>query len=307
VPDVQALLCAAVLELLVGEPPAAWHPVVWMGRTASVLEGLLFRGSAWQQRVGGLVLALGLPALFAAAAAWLLDALSRQPAARTLATGVLLWCVLSVRALGRAAEDVVAALDADLELARQRLRSLCSRDASGLDREELLGATIESVTENTADSIVAPLFYFALFGLPGAVLFRAVNTLDAMVGYRGRYEHFGKATARLDDVLGWIPARLTALSFVLTARLAGGSGWAGARVGRLHHGRTLSPNAGWTMATAAGVLGVRLCKRGEYSLGEPGHPIEIGDVRRAWRLSLLSTGLAFVLTAAAAAFRARFA
>jgi adenosylcobinamide-phosphate synthase len=203
---------------------------------------------------------------------------------------------------------VADGLDRSLEEGRRAVSQIVGRDPETLDASGVSRAAIESLAESSSDGVVAPLFWLLLFGLPGIAIYKAINTADSMVGHRtDRHFDFGWASAKLDDVVNWIPARLTALSFVLTAPLAGGSGWAGARVGRLHHGRTLSPNAGWTMATAAGVLGVRLCKRGEYSLGEPGHPIEVGDVRRAWRLSLLSTGLAFALTAATAALRTRFA
>src|SRR5262249_46813113 len=158
--------------------------------------------------------------------------------------------------LGQAALRVVKPLDADnLDEARVALRSLCSRDPSELSREELLAATIESLAENASDSFVAPLFYFALFGIPGAIAYRAINTLDAMIGYRGKSEALGKFAARLDDVANFIPARLTALLFLALGWLLGSDAARGWRILRRDGANTPSPNGGRPMATMAGLLG----------------------------------------------------
>ena len=141
------------------------------------------------------------------------------------------------------------------------------RLAPGL-RRELAGAAIESLTENTSDSVVAPLFYYVLFGLPGAVFYRAANTLDAMVGYHGRFEYLGKAAARLDDLLNLIPARLTALGLAFAGLLAEARRDAAAsQVWWRDRGATESPNAGHPMAMGAGLLRVQLDKRDAYVLG----------------------------------------
>jgi adenosylcobinamide-phosphate synthase len=132
----------------------------------------------------------------------------------------------------------------------------------------LVSAAVESVAENSSDSFVAPLFYFLLFGIPGAIAYRVVNTLDAMLGYHGEYEYLGKFASRLDDVLNFIPARLTALLLVLAAFLSGGDGRASWRVALREHAKTESPNAGWPMAAVAGALKVRLEKSRHYQLGE---------------------------------------
>ena len=133
---------------------------------------------------------------------------------------LLLTAMFAGRALGEAAQKVRArSRRSQLEAARQALRSLCSRDPKQLSEADLIGASIESIAENASDSFVAPLFYYVLFGLPGAVLYRVVNTLDAMLGYRGHYEYLGKASARLDDALNFIPARITA-ALLLVAGLS---------------------------------------------------------------------------------------
>ena len=132
---------------------------------------------------------------------------------------------------------------------------------------------MESVAESTCDSLVAPLFYFLLFGVPGAIAYRVVNTLDAMIGYHGKYEYLGKFVSRLDDILNFIPARLTALLLVLAAFLSGRSGRASWRVALSEHSKTESPNAGWTLAALAGALDVRLEKVGQYRLGKANSPL----------------------------------
>jgi len=210
--------------------------------------------------------------------------------------------MFAARALGDAAREMERALHAgQLERARSGLRSLCSRDPSQLSEPELVGATIESVAENASDSFVAPLFYYVLLGLPGAVAYRAVNTLDAMVGYRGRYEYLGKASARLDDLLNFIPARLTALALLLAGALLGKNVRAGLSIWHRDARTTASPNAGRPMAAMAGLLGVRLEKAGHYALGDARISLTeplIGDAWRVVRLTFALTALSALALAA---------
>jgi adenosylcobinamide-phosphate synthase len=195
----------------------------------------------------------------------------------------LLKPLFAIRALRDAAFLVRDALTAgDVDLARTRLASLCSRNAGNLEPPALIAATVESIAENASDSIVAPFFFFALAGLPGAAFYRAANTLDAMIGYRGRYEWVGKTAARLDDLLNLLPARLTSLLFLLVAPLAGGNLRHGLAILWRDGGRTESPNAGRPMAAMAGLLGIQLEKSGHYRLGDATRPIEARDITRAW-------------------------
>ncbi|MET0340857.1 MAG: adenosylcobinamide-phosphate synthase CbiB [Polyangiales bacterium] len=266
--DAAAVVAGALaLDVIVGEPPNVLHPVVWMGHAIQPLKRLARRTPAWELTVGALY-ALAVVTGFALLALVVVRAASVHRAASMLAEALLLWCCFALRGLVRAGREMLAALDAgDLPRARYALGSLCSRDPAELSPTELAGASIESLAENASDSVVAPLFYYALFGVPGAVLYRAANTLDAMVGYRGRFEYLGKAAARLDDVLNLIPARLTALALLLAALPLGLRVRRGLRIGTRDARRTESPNAGWPMAVAAGLLGVRLDKRGSYVLG----------------------------------------
>jgi adenosylcobinamide-phosphate synthase len=215
--------------------------------------------------------------------------------------------VLGGTSLGRAAGQMHNALAAgDLARARAALPALAGRDPSALDESGLARATVESVAENTADAAVAPLFWGAVAGLPGLLGYRAVNTLDAMVGHRSpRYERFGWAAARLDDAANWLPARLTALLTVACAPLAGASAAGAWRTWHRDGAAHPSPNAGRCEAAMAGALGVRLGGRNVYGsriedrpqLGNGRLP-EAADIPRAVRLSRLVWVAAAALAAA---------
>jgi adenosylcobinamide-phosphate synthase len=299
IPSSIALAGALAVDWYIGEPPAALHPVVWMGWVARRLENALFRSGPVGQLMSGALVALGIPAGFAAGAAWLGACLASHPVVSAIATVWLLKSTFALRALGRAGLDVAEALDRrDLGAARVGLRSLCSRDPSLLDSPALVAASVESLAENTCDSVVAPLFYLALFGLPGAVFYRAVNTLDAMIGYHGRYEYFGRPAARLDDLLNLIPARATAVLMLVAGKLVGRDVRRGAVTMMRDHAQTESPNAGWPMAAMAGLLGVELTKDGAYRLGEAVNILGAKTIHLAWRVSAGAGLLAFSLAAA---------
>ena len=291
---------AVLWDRLMGEPPAAIHPVVWMGRVISACEKRVKRGSPASQLLQGAAIAVGVPALFALATSIVLVGLSETPWLRLLVSIWLLKSTFAVSALGAAAADVRRALAlGDLTAARIALTSLCSRDASELDAAAVAAGAVESVAENTADSVVAPLLFFVLFGLPGAIFYRAVNTLDARIGYHGRYEFLGKASARLDDLLNWVPARIAAgLLLVAGAwqKLDARRGW---QVLWRDGGRTESPNAGRPMAAMAGLLGVRLEKPGHYALGDATRPLSPQTIAVAWRVARGAAFLAFVAAALA--------
>ncbi len=266
---------------LLGEPPTHWHPVAWFGRYLTWVkrrEGtpidLLWTGAN----------ALTLGCLVVSAVAWSITwALHLFPLWLSLPlTALALKPSFSLTALLRAGHEVRSALEqADLSNARVLLAyHLVSRDTRQLSDAEVAGATIESLAENLSDSVVAPFFYFVLFGLTGAWVYRFVNTADAMLGYReGKLEHLGKAAARLDDLLNLIPARLSALMLCLAAPLIGASARRAWRTAWQDAKRTPSPNAGWPMAAAAGGLGVRLDKREVYVLNPEGRAPTAEDIR----------------------------
>jgi adenosylcobinamide-phosphate synthase len=294
-------LCAALaIDALFGELPARLHPVVWIGRAVRSMERRLPLGGWRRELLGGAVLAVSIPAGAAALVLGVALLLRPLPLVGWLWHVFVLTAMFAQRALGEAAHAVRLALEArDLDAGREALRSLCSRDPSALGAEDLIGASVESVAENASDSIVAPLLYYAAFGLIGAVVYRAINTLDAMVGYHGRYEYLGKASARLDDVLNFIPARLTAALLLFAGGWLGHDVERGAATWRRDGATTESPNAGRPMAAMAGLLGVRLEKAGFYRLGDPHDPLEPGHIATAWRIVRLAGGAAAALAAAA--------
>jgi adenosylcobinamide-phosphate synthase len=228
----------------------------------------------------------------------------RRPVLRTVLVAATTWAVLGGTSLRREAAAMADSLErGDLDAARRRLPHLCGRDPSVLGAKELARATVESVAENTSDAVVAPLFWGALAGLPGLAGYRAINTLDALVGHRSpRYVNFGTAAARLDDAANLAPARLTAALTVFAAPVVGGRPLSTLGTWLQYGQDHPSPNAGQCEAAAAGALGVRLGGRNVYAgrvehrphLGA-GTPPEPADIRRAARLSTVVGGAAAVL------------
>lgn len=285
-----ALGLAWVLDIVFGEPRDAWHPVAWLGRALGPLGKALCRLHAAAAFVGGALAWIGCAGLLALGAAWLQSALLglALPWA-ALGLALLLKPCFAWRMLSDEVRAVEAALAESLEAGRARVAWLCSRDVRTMDADEVRETAIETLAENLNDSVVAPLFWFALAGLPGAVVYRFANTADAMWGYRGQYEWAGKWAARADDVLSWLPARLTA-GLLAPARTASWRGLAQEAC------RTPSPNGGWPMGAMALQLGVRLRKPGVYALN-PGAPSPgAADLHRAQqraaRAAWLAAGLA---------------
>jgi adenosylcobinamide-phosphate synthase len=307
-PSLMVLALALATDVALGELPRWGHPVVWIGKTAALLERFAPRSGSLRQLTAGGLIAIGIPAAFAGASVHLLAAVERWPPLALLVATLLVKSTFALRALGQAAASVRDPLtQGDVPRARTALSSLCSRDAGSLDEAQLIGATVESVAENASDSFVAPLFYYALFGVGGAVFYRAANTLDAMLGYRGHYEYLGKAAARLDDLLNLVPARLTAGLLIVAGQLDGrdvGSAW---RILRRDGRRTESPNAGRPMAAMAGLLRVRLEKQGHYQLGDPIERLATVKIDDAWRIVHLAAAIAAALTGVALGVRRAYA
>ena len=290
------LLLAIGLDLVLGEPPWRWHPVAWMGRAIAAMQSRAPRSGPLAELVFGTGVAMGGALSSAAAGLLLRQLLAWLPLPlRWSAEAALLKSLLAVRCLADAGSDVERALRVgDLPAAR-RLAGwhLVSRDTSELDAAQVAAATIESVAENSSDSIVAPLFYYALGGLPAVMAYRFLNTCDAMLGYRdAAREWLGKVPARLDDIVNLLPARLTALLLVMAAYLTGEDGANAWRVWRQDAAETASPNAGHPMSAMAGALGVSLEKVGHYRLGSGQAAPTAADIVRAARLMYTVTALA---------------
>ena len=269
------LSIALAIDLALGEPPRLIHPVAWMGKVSSFLERGGIGHSKLAQFAYGAGITLITIGLFTVPAYFILLYLKGiNFVAYAIIGGMLLKCTFSLRELRRAGLKVKRLLlNEKLDEARFELRSLVSRNTRGLPQSLLVSATVESVAENISDSFVAPLFYFLLLGIPGAIAYRVVNTLDAMVGYHGKYEYLGKFTSKLDDVLNFVPARLTALLLVLATFLSRRDARTSWQVVLSDHSKTESPNAGWPMTAVAGALNVQLEKVGYYKLGKANAPL----------------------------------
>ncbi len=265
--ELMVFISALLWDLLLGEPPVKFHPVVWFGSIAGFLDGRWKRRGPLPDFLAGALTAL-LVIVFALALS-LLPRYLPFPLNYVLAV-YLLKSSFAVRSLH---EHVSKTLTEDIEAKRRAVSMIVSRDVETLDEAHLNSASIESLAENLNDSVIAPLFYFLLFGLPGALLYRAVNTLDAMLGYRSeRYEFFGKFSARLDDVLNFIPARLTVLLYLpLHSKV-------------LKHYRLarFKINSDKPISAMSAVLGVWLEKPGVYRF--PGREPKNEDIRRALKV-----------------------
>jgi adenosylcobinamide-phosphate synthase len=283
-----AAAAGVMLDRVTHEPPGAVHPVVLFGRAMTGIERRLYGDN----RTAGVVHAATGAALGVASGAAL--------GSTSLATGL----AVAGRALADAAGDIGHWLEVgDLDEARSRLPSLVGRDPAGLDAKQMARAVVESVAENTVDGVVGPALWGAVAGAPGALGFRAVNTLDSMVGHRSpRYSNYGWASARADDVIAFLPARLTAMLVGLVRPAAAGEIWRAARTQAPAHP---SPNSGVAEAAFAAALGLRLGGLSRYGgraeLRPPlgtGRAAEPADIARAVKLSLdVGTGMAVGLGA----------
>jgi adenosylcobinamide-phosphate synthase len=286
-------LAALTVDLAWGEPPLWAHPVVFSGHMIATLERFAPSPPGAALRHGALLVAL--PSAVAAVVG-VAATRPRPSLMRALLAVWLLKTTFALRELDRAALRVQLALqDRRPDRARIELRGLVSRPTADLSDELIASAAIESVAENLCDSYLAPLFWYKIGGLPAALAYRVVNTADAMVGYRGRYEFLGKVAARLDDLLNYVPARLSAVALALAAPLVRAGPLGTLLGGATEQARTASPNAGWPMAAAGAALAVRLEKPGHYRLGS-GDPPTAADIGRA---RLLLYGGALVATVVA--------
>ncbi|BCV21187.1 adenosylcobinamide-phosphate synthase CbiB [Moorella sp. Hama-1] len=302
--DLLILLLALLLDLLVGDPPWLIHPTQVMGAGISSLERLLWRPGA---RPGYLLVAGGVLAAIIIGTTWMVTeallVLTGRAGywAELLLAGWLLATTIAPRGLAGAGRNLSRTLKAgDLEKARRQVGLIVGRDTAHLTVAGVTRATVETIAENTSDGIIAPLFYFFLGGVPLAMAYRAVNTLDSMLGYKNqRYLHFGRVAARVDDLANYFPARLTGLAICGAALLAG----QGRRAWRtmLRDARQHpSPNSGYPEAAMAGALGIRLGGLNYYGgvptqrpfIGEALRELEPADIDRAISLMAGATVIA---------------
>ncbi len=310
-PHLTALVLGAGLDALAGDPPMIFHPVKSIGAAITGLESILrpFVKSPRAELLAG----AAMTAMVSGGAWWTAHLVLRQarqihPVAGIFFSGYIMYTMIAMKDLADHVDRVKQALDNnDLPDARKQVAMLVSRDTENLSEEKVVSAALESLFENTADGVAAPMFYGALGGPRLAVFYKAVNTLDSMVGYKNeRYLYFGRAAALLDDMVNYFPARLTGLLMIKGGFLQGRDwrqGWRAMLADRYKHD---SPNSAWPEAAAAGVLGVRLGGPAYYDgkpvgrpyLNEKGRPPRPGDLKRG--LSLFRTVALLAVTGAAA-------
>ena len=297
-----ALISAYILDLLLGDPQWFPHPVRLIGRLISFLVRLFRRmgSSPFRLRAAGVLLALSVCGItFASTRGVIHAAGSLSPVLGVFCSVVLAYFTLATRDLHVETRKVLRCLEeGDLPRARRELSFLVGRDTAHLDEPEILRALVETIAENISDGVMAPLFYLGLGGPACAMTYKAVNTLDSMVGYKNEpFRHIGWASAKLDDAVNFLPARLAGFLIVLASRAAGDSWTDSLRTLWKDHGKHESPNSAWPEAAMAGALGVRLGGLNFYFgrpsrkpyIGDGARAIEGRDVREAWKILYLSS------------------
>ena len=300
-----SIFAGFLLDCLLGDPMSRAHPVVLMGKLISFLEKALrprFPKTPRGERTAGTVLAILVPLISASIGflllylAWLV-----HPWVYFVLSAFLCWQCFAARCLMTESKKVVSCLEKEgLEAGRRQVAMLVGRDTGRLSEEQVIKATVETVAENTSDGVVAPLCWMILFGAVGGLFYKAVNTMDSMVGYKNdRYLNFGRTAAKLDDGVNYVPARLSALAMVSAAyllKLDGPNAW---RIWRRDRRNHASPNSAQTESVCAGALGVQLGGNASYfgklykkpTIGDPRRAVERADIDRACKLMYGTSGL----------------
>ena len=294
------IICAFVLDLAFGDPPWLPHPVILMGKVIVHGESLLRTGTARHDLFAGMALSVFLIALSSLAALSLVALFRLLPFWFCfISTAALASTTLATRGLLEAVKRIEVPLIAgNITMARRKLSHIVGRETSNLNRDKVLRAALESLAESTCDGIVAPLFYLLVGGVPLAMAYKAISTLDSMIGYRNeRYFYFGKFAARLDDAVNFIPARLTAFFMIIAAWPARLNAARALQTAWRDHAKHLSPNAGYPEAALAGAFGVQLGGPSIYFGKEIYKPL-LGDGRTPLRVEMLQEGRVLCLLTA---------
>ena len=304
---IAALIAGYLLDLALGDPEWLYHPVRLIGRLISLTEKSLRKRGGDLRRSAVILTAVTVLAAMAAAALilWLLGLWGSVPL--FIGAALMDWMGIAVTSMAKEARGVGKALEKGLPEARKQVARIVGRDTGNLNGEEIIKATVETVAENTTDGVISPLFW-ALLGGPVLLWgFKAASTLDSMVGYMDeKYRDIGWSSARLDDVMNYIPARLTAMLMVCAAFLTGMDGKNAFRIVKRDHAKHSSPNCAWSEAAAAGAMHIRLGGTHEYFgkpvekpfIGDDDRPAEREDIRRANRLLYVTSGLMMIIITA---------
>jgi len=299
------ILLAYILDLLVGDPPWLPHPVRGIGYAITKTESCLRSLKIGERLAGGILAIFMVGSVFFISTELVNLAYQVYPGLSTGLSVLLIFTTLSIRSLYQESIKVYQALhDGDIPRARREVGRIVGRDTETLDASEITRAAVETVAESTVDGVVSPLFFAFLGGAPLALAYKAVNTLDSMVGYRNeKYIRFGWASARLDDLANFIPARITGVLMPLAALLCGENGRAALKIVLRDGQKNPSPNSGIPEAAVAGALGVQLGGLNFYqgrpspkpAIGDRTRPLAFEDIYRANRIMIGTSLLALVL------------
>ncbi len=295
--NIAAMLVGFILDLIIGDPDGWTHPVIWIGKYISFVEKKLRRRGGNLRRSAVILTASTVIITMAvtAAALFALSLLGKLPL--FIGMCIISWWTLSCKCLAKEGKGVALALHDSLEHGRKQVGRIVGRDTSCLSEDEIIKATVETIAENTTDGVIAPMLYLLLGGPVLAMGFKAASTLDSMVGYLDeKYRDIGWSSAKFDDLLNWIPARITGTLMCISAFLCKLDGRNAFRIMKRDHGNHLSPNCAWSEAAAAGALHVQLGGTHMYfgkpiekpTIGDDDLPIEIADIGKTNRLMYAS-------------------
>jgi len=299
-----AVILAVAIDFALGDPRNKYHPTVWIGTLVGRLVPILRPTNSKLEKIGGVIIVISVTVIVS----WLtiifdselayLNSLNLVSVSKililivtVLGVGFLLKTTIAIKGMEQHSSKIMEALSKnDLEEARAKLSMIVKRNTKSLNRQHIISATLESISENTVDGITAPLFYFAIFGLVGAFVYRTVNTIDSMIGYKtDLFRNLGWFGANCDKVLNFLPSRLTSLVMLLASIVVGGDWRHSLEVMKRDGSKTESPNAGYPMATMAGALNVRFEKLDHYILGDGNSEITEKHFRTAISIMKLTT------------------
>jgi len=292
-------LLAFLIDMTVSEFPDRIHPTVWMGKVIAYFKPKIRSESPRVEMVNGVLLGLSVILLFAVPAYLIIFFVQRFFGwiPYIVVSAIVLKSTFALKCMQRYTVPIADAIKkGDYNKARQLLHYIVRRDPTGLSERHIISATVESIAESTTDGVTSPFFYFALFGVPGAVAYRVINTLDSMLGYKDqKHRNIGWFSANIDTIANYVPARLTAVLMTVAAVFLGENWRASRRILQRDKRNTASLNAGWTLSAMAGALSVQLEKPGFYKLGDGGEGLSPTHIMRAWRIMVLTAVLFGVL------------
>lgn len=293
------LLLALILDLAFGEPPEKLHPTVWMGKAIELLKSRFKDSNPKIEKIKGIILGLTVIIIFTLIVYIILYFLRQYLILiiYIIFASALLKTTFAIKCMDKLSRPIGEAIkEGRIEDAKSMLRRIVRRDPSKFDEQKIISAAVECVAESTVDGITSPLFYYSILGVPLAIAYRAINTLDSMVGYKDK-EHInlGWFSARMDSLANYIPARITAILMVVSAWLLNEDWRRSWRILKRDRKKTESPNAGWTMSAVAGAFNARLEKPGFYILGDPVNPLKPDHIIRSIRIMKLTTFLFIII------------